>query len=137
MSKQTLSIEQMQHLKELGVDTSKASAYWYRIVQHRGELPPRVISDWKLTFSLDIAYCTGHTLESVPAFTLDDVVEMLPKVIDDYCLYIEWECGFISYQYDEGYEGMKCFRATEIKDNLIDTAYEMLCWVIENGYLKV
>ena len=43
--------------------------------------------------------------ECFPTFTLQDVLDLLPKEIENYCLYIEWECVFISYQYDEGYEG--------------------------------
>lgn len=31
-SKQVLSIEQMKHLQELGLDTSDASIYWARVV---------------------------------------------------------------------------------------------------------
>lgn len=30
-SKQVLSIEQMKHLQELGLDTSDASMYWERV----------------------------------------------------------------------------------------------------------
>lgn len=33
MSKQCLNIEQMQHLKELGVDDSNASVYWHNVVK--------------------------------------------------------------------------------------------------------
>lgn len=33
MSKQVLSIEQMLRLKELGIDISKGSMYWVRLVR--------------------------------------------------------------------------------------------------------
>lgn len=45
MGKQALYREQMLHLHELGLDTSNASAYWYRIIQNKGDGNIKVISD--------------------------------------------------------------------------------------------
>lgn len=146
MSNQCLDVQQMQHLKGLGLDTSNASAHWYRIVQNKGDGNIRVISDWKLTFSLDIDYCTGHTLESIPTFTLQDIIDLLPKKIitndfhrdtvrlaldffDNsfgYAYYFE-SCGELSFYKKECYYD---------EHKLIDAAYGMLCWCIENGYVK-
>lgn len=136
MKKTTLDIEQMKHLQGLGLDTSDASAYWYRIVQHKSNGVSaciRVISDWKRAFSLNVACCTGHTIESISAFTLDDVMELLPKEINCYSLTITSIGGkwYISYTCNN--RPMQVI----VKAYLIDAAYEMLCWVIENGYLKV
>jgi hypothetical protein len=40
MSKQVLDRLQMRHLKELGLGTSKASAYWHRVVRmNTNEMP--------------------------------------------------------------------------------------------------
>lgn len=134
-TKQVLSIEQMQHLKDLGVDTSKASAYWYRIIQNKGDGNIRVISDWELTFSLNIACCTGHTLESVRTSTLQDILDLLPATVDDdYRLYIDkglvlWTVGYVDAVSEDIYEDFR-------ERDLIDAAYEMLCWCAVNGYIK-
>lgn len=144
MYRQCLNISQMQHLKDLGVDTSKASAYWYRIIQNKGDGNIRVISDWKLTFSLDIAYCTGHTLESVRTFTLQDILDLLPSTIsvettdeiNEYWLEFgvsERDKSYWFVQYRSIEDSIYVIRENE---SLIDAAYEMLCWCIENGYIK-
>lgn len=142
--KQVLSIEQMQHLKELGVDTSKASAYWYRIIQNKGDGNIRVISDWKLTFSLDIAYCTEHTLESVRTSTLQDIFDLLPSTIsvettdeiNEYWLEFgvsERDKSYWFVQYRSIEDSIYVIRENE---SLIDASYKMLCWCVENGYIK-
>lgn len=106
--KQVLSIEQMKHLKELGLDTSDAS----------------------MCMDADTNYDYYHG-----TYTLQDILNKLPcfignqvftihKLVDSYtCLYIElYTRSFINIT--EGEE-------------LIDAAYDMLCWCIENGYVKV
>lgn len=138
MSRQALSIERMKHLQELGLKTSNGSAYWYRIIQNKGDGNIRVISDWKLAFSLDIAYCTGHTLESIKSFTLQDIFDLLPSEIEE-----NSECNILSidkfsndwyirYGLSDEFEPLISF---EFK-NLIDAAYEMLCWVLTNKYIQ-
>lgn len=62
MKNQVLSIEQMQELIELGIDTSKASMY----ISDDGEL----ISNVKIC---------ELGLDWTPTFTLQDILEMLPK----------------------------------------------------------
>lgn len=75
MSKQVLSIEQMKHLKELGVDISRASVSWYRILR------------------------TGSD-----------------TVVTDR-------------------DGFEIYHEVPICENIIDAAYEMLCWCIDNGII--
>ena len=45
MKDQVLSIDQMQHLRDLGVDTSKASLYWARRC-HGSKLNDNSIGKW-------------------------------------------------------------------------------------------
>ena len=125
----------MKHLKELGVDVSKASAYWYRIFQDKGDGHIRIILDWKPTFSLNLAFCTGLNLEAINAFTLQDILDILPnKIYNDCYLHIEQhylngEVWDIYYMSIHAFVKMKMTTET----NLIDAAYEMLCWCIEKG----
>lgn len=111
MENQVLSIDQMKHLQELGLDTSKASMYWFDI----GE-------------------------ESIPTFTLYDILEELPYIIEDYFLFIQKDrytfTGKDCYRIYYG-KVWKDRRLKDIRrDSLLDATYEMLCWCIENGYIK-
>lgn len=129
MSKQVLDILQIQHLKELGVDTSNASCY---ILEAEGEE------------YMYFGKCTD--INGIPTFTLQDILDLLPKQIitndihndkvrlaldffDDsfgYAYYFE-TCGELSF-----YKKSCCYDGCL----LIDAAYEMLCWCIENGYIE-
>lgn len=123
MSKQCLDISQMKHLKELGVDTRTASLCWVCL-----------LSEPYLSF-YDKEYPQEDT-KVVPAFTLQDILDLLPNNVDnELFLFIEkgkhkWRIGYTDISSDEIFEDFS-------DKNFIDAAYEMLCWIIENGYLKV
>ena len=123
MKNKVLSIERMQRLKELGVDiqptgtclmyTSGSSEKYY------------------------LRYGESTCEDDVKAFTLQDIIELLPKRIDDYQLVIWLDDGYVRYETeigrdDEGGDVLAVFDNT----NIIQSAYEMLIWVAENGYLK-
>ena len=106
-----LSIEQMAKLKELGVDvTPKEECLMYSSVGG---------DDYKLMYGQSVCE------DDIKAFTLQDVIELLPIENID----IRRNCHekwVISYK-DE---------ITFKSEFMIDAAYNMLIWVIENGYLK-
>jgi hypothetical protein len=115
MKNQVLSIEQMQHLKELGVDTSKASCFWY--------------FDDKEDY-LFWGQCT--TPSGVPTLTLQDMLEMIADIPNFYKIKI-------AHEEDDGW----CFGVfgeikyiNDYQTNLLDLTYQTLCWLAENGYLK-
>lgn len=127
MKNQVLSIEQMKHLQEFGVDTSKASCYWY--FDDREDY-------------LFWGQCT--TPSGVPTFTLKDMLEMLPPhfysfpfedkeryVIHDMVmerLTGEWLIG-----YTHGIEKGKTL--FYFQGDLLTCAYEILCRLAENNYI--
>ena len=130
--KQVLSIEQMQHLQELGLDTSNASAEYYRMSEKM---------DWFLVFGCRSKEELLDTEENIPAYTLQDVLELLPKEIKpaekrhwlridlaDECIYYYHETIDLMERRDKvfPYYG----------EELIDAAYNTLCWCIENGYVE-
>lgn len=132
-SKQILSIEQMQHLQELGLDTSNASASWYK---------PDMDTEYMLMFGHMAKEELVGNEESIPAYTLQDVLDALPKEIEidnrkysliiekDAVMYVNWigeaQMGWI---WGEG----KCINKFI---PLIDYAYSMLVECIENGYVE-
>ncbi len=81
---------------------------------------------------------TGKPLERrelLPIFTLADIISLLPKGISTNNLYID----FLSNgKVESGYRGeRKSFGILYlvIGDELIDALYELLLWIIDNGYL--
>ena len=135
MSKQCLDVHQMQHLQELGLDTSNASAEYYRISKKM---------DWFLVFGCRSKEELLDTEENIPAYTLQDVLDALPRfVIDDegnkYYLQIEmmntefddWRVSYKSVGQDESPLGY--FQAFQ----LIDAAVRMLVLCYEQGYVEM
>lgn len=128
MEKQVLSINQMQNLKELGVDTSKASLTWMLHPYDENKEPGISLRKWS-TFKEPF-----REYHCVPAFTLQDIINIIPEIIDAHIFTIEKKYGLWSCMYLES-----CTRSIiRIKTNkeLINAAYEMLCWCAENGYLN-
>lgn len=139
-----LSIEQMNQLKELGVDTSKASMAIYNIyagdekeydiLSSNGAFPEKQEHD---RFGYGIHNIVAF--DKKPVFTLQDIIELLPKTLPhqflsptlrikkdsvEYVDYSFFENVFTEHsEYDE-------------KSDILNAAYNMLLWVIENGYLK-
>lgn len=121
-SKQVLSIEQMKHLQELGLDTSDASmcVEWRELDESK-----------KVVVSLDADTYYDYYHET---YTLQDIINKLPESILIYDLYIFKQAGLWVFLYidvdDETFH-------TETMPGIIDAAYYMLCWCIEKGYVKV
>lgn len=130
-SKQVLSVEQMKHLQEIGLELRNTSMLlWYK--QMLGKIP---ISDWELSVWRESLFSEDHVY---PAYTLQDILDKLPKRIatEDYEfeLYIYYHENGVSVFYDDGDITQLAFFS---KPTLLESAYEMLCWCIENGYVKV
>lgn len=140
MKNQVLSIEQMKHLQELGVDTNGASMMYHFWVDKK----------YKNCLLLSADTTTPYDSENVPTFTLQDMLEMMPKKIliemeNDSCRSVEaffldvslnicndnWQCGYIHFSKREDY-----FCHKYENTDLLTCAYETLCWCAENGYLK-
>jgi hypothetical protein len=138
MSKQVLDIEQVKHLHELGLDTSKASAYWHRVVRMYTN---EVVTNWFVSFTESIACLGTMKVESIKTFTLQDILDILPKDISrEGCtwsasLYIDYENNRIAYGNTDR-DGFEIYHEIPICENIIDAAYEMLCWVLTNKYIQ-
>lgn len=129
MKTQVLSVEQMKHLQELGVDTSKASMMYHFWVDKK----------YKNCFLLSADTATPYDSENVPTFTLQDMLEMMPRelyileekfILEIYPFLDSW---YVRYMPDEKSELVPySFHSYKI----INAAYQCLCWLAENGYLK-
>lgn len=146
-----LSLERMRYLQETGLNIVTASA-WYWIVrngiydhasnQYIFPEEPDYIS-LKLqpyVFMDDVAI---RKVECIPALTLDDIIDLLPKkikcepLVPDFYLYINYQDMRISYAYTDkrGYTWLNP-SATIEDGKLIDAAYKMLCWCIDRGFIE-
>lgn len=128
MEKQVLSIEKMMHLQELGLDISKASMCW--MVFDIEDSPTQLWTHNKDCYDFEFA-------NPIPTFTLQDILELLPyKTVASY-LHIGRKSFsgdilfYVEYSNFGGY-AVSHFRS----ESLLDAAYEMLVWVVENGYIK-
>ena len=122
-----LSIEQINKLKELGIDVNpKGMCLMYT-------------SDSSDNYYLKYGESTCE--DDVKAFTLQDIIELLPKQLpcDDFgfnCLLITPNLGLTGYvfHYTDNADG-EIYKQIYSED-ILQSAYEMLIWVIENCYLK-
>lgn len=134
-SKLVLSVEQMKYLRELGLNTSDASMCYCCFYGNIEE-------EWELEIYEDVINQKRDStfLDIVPTYTFQEIIELLPKeiktVTDTYYLTIStYDCDIwsIYYSMSDEFDYYKEFKS----DSLIDAAYEMLCWCIENGYIKI
>ena len=133
-SKQVLSIEQMKHLQELGLDTSDASMYWKR-VSHGSRIDDKSKGKWFLSLQKEFQTCGFMSYETLPAYTLQDILDKLPESIQVYDLYIFKKVGLWWLKYvDVTNNGTV---RLEKMPKLIDAAYYMLCWCIQKGFVKI
>ena len=137
IEEQVLSIEQMKHLQELGVDTSDASMYWVRakriIGKQRNNVLDNEIGKWSLSLSKSIVHSVDWAVESLPTYTIGDLIEKLPKSDNSGDLLIEYrnsELGYGVWDWGElyGINAQQNFKDKPLKNAL----YDLLCWVAEN-----
>lgn len=129
MSKQVLSVEQMQHLKELGLEFKFTMFYHTRIKCDKND-------EWDLTTVNELS---EYMFEQIPAYTLQDILDVLPKVIcDSYDYYLNLGVNSNNKLWTASYDNLDTqwvFKYINDKTP-IDAAYKLLCWAIENGYVE-
>ena len=143
-----LSIEQMTKLKELGVDTSIASMAIYDIYAGENKVYDIIASNG--AFPEDQEYDRfGYGIYSAvafckkPVFTLQDIVELLPvQIINCNEIYllkiipISNEVSYVQFNAQICADITKYPLRVKKSDSLFNSLFEMLIWVIKNGYLK-
>lgn len=124
MSKQVLSIDQMKHLKELGLNIERAS-FLTLTDPLRGQ-----VSDVRIFNACTCRTLFENGIETFPVFSLQDIIDLLPRGVNGCRLDIgKWTVAYNNY---EEVRELK----SKTRYNLIDAAYEMLCWCLENGYVE-
>ena len=119
----------MNHLRELGLDTSDASFCW----SVRTGLPNLL-----LPYNDEVFERCAVTM-TMPAYTLQDILDKLPMAINEgdatYLLFIATDEKYgYGFMYEQILGDSLCCSA--YKNNALDAAYELLVWCIEEGYVK-
>lgn len=147
MENQVLSIERMRHLQELGIELGKTLLYW-AISKDNNPRAATHYGKWILTKGNSAQVVGMTSWEFVPAFTLQDIIEELPKELtlnsSSYNLILSFSGENFRYEATTpyGYDKIhiEYFNSTgflkRFNVTLIDAAYNMLCWCAENGYLR-
>lgn len=143
-NKQVLNIHQMRHLQKMGLEMKETMLYWCRIHDSR----PRAATNndkWTLCKGKNQPCVAIQHWEYIPAYTLQDVLDALPIQIE---IPLHPECGkyelrikrmvFSKVMHAVLYEKEDYIDwfVMHSHEELIDAAYEMLCWVIEQGYVE-
>lgn len=123
--KQVLSIEQMQHLKRLGLDTSDATMCWIKTPKGRD-----------VAFNDDWIDRRESLLDPIPAYTLQDTLEKLPNRIEIEDDEFDLNIRFYNNSVCMFYSSNVTIRAYFFKSTLFESAYKMLCWCIEQGFIR-
>lgn len=123
------TIEQSKKLVELGLSPKTADMCY---IQHFDESYNEVISieeDPRLAYNID-------TID-LPCWSLGALLELMPKIQEDEndggCYPVlckgwdngQWHCVYRS-----------SIHITEWYDNSIDAVLDMVCWLLENNYIK-
>ena len=135
------TIEQSKKLVELGLSPDTADMFYSR--RPTGKSEYSVFPDFKPEGRLEV-----FTKVDLPCWSLGALIELMPKIIsvpvDERSAYfysLEWQfANDNSLRYIATNRG-KCLidiysdHDTRGK-SLIETAFEMVCWLLENGYIK-
>ena len=134
MKDQVLSVEQMQKLKKLGIDDSKAKIYWVRQTNSSKCNDP-INGKYFLSLSKGdkLMRCGFITYETTPTFTLQDMIELMPNNVkyEGNSYYLSIDKKFVGYIDDIDVEDC----VLESDSNILENTYNVLVWLAEHKYI--
>lgn len=125
MSKICTDLEQSRKLVELGLDPTTADMYFEPSVGFRTEPSEIKVGDIK----------NAHP-RSVPAWSLSALLELMPKIRVAAPIIVK---ALLEEKYYCHYQGIGTFKevyTTTFHEEPTDAAFEMVVWLLENGYIK-
>ena len=131
MEEQVLSVEQMQELIDMGIDTSKASICWL-IPRLKGEILLHICTEkdeWEYIEKTFMRY---------PTFTLQDVLKMLPNSIKFAQLsgILTIKKDSMNYYQVQYKDFIKEYNIQQfVEKSLLDATFNMLKWCKQNNYI--
>lgn len=167
MENKVLSVEQMDHLKELGVDISGASMVYltyqditdewiesddivsghFKIDESSDPITVLEIKSEDIRLWQDMNESSSYSCSKInPTLTLPDIFNLLPTRIGKYNLvsdchnYVAYKDYIASDDEEDGtnrYVVEEDILHSECHKQLIIASYEMLCWLYEHKYLPL
>ena len=116
------TIEQSKHLIELGLDPKTADMWWSNRFVYWQPTPMIGISTEQHQL-----YTFKWCDEDVPAWSLSALLEVMPKGTE--LIKMQNDAHELYYEIDYMYTGYE-------DSDPITAAYEMLCWLLEQGLIK-
>lgn len=134
-----LTQEQSQHLIDLGLNMNDAEFCWRRKIRTWDNREPNErYKKWEIERNQALVVQGFEIYETIPTYTLQEILEKLPIIVKEngtvktvYTWKINSSSKTIEYS-----NGSKCLCAAQ-SCSILSAAYEMLYWVVKNGYLKV
>ena len=125
IKEQVLSIKQVQELQELGFDVEKyASMCWFA---YTSDIPAY---EKEYNLSTHDIYCyESSSLEPIPTLSIGDIIEILPKEIEEKILNI----FVFGETWSVGWEGIQYYGS----NTLIDALFETLKWCIKQKHIAL
>ena len=120
LDKLTLSIEQIQHLQELGIDTSDAEIF--RKDRNGNKIPTYTLQEF-LEKLPDSVY---------PVSGSDRFNTYYPNIFSGYSSRFSVSYGYYGVDDYEEYEELH----SEEDDNLLTAVYNMICWLCEHHWIR-
>ena len=139
MKKIALTIEEMKQLQEYGIDTSISSMKWMKVPTANAI----IYNTNEYTWELFIVH--SKMIDSIPAFTLQDIIELLPKsiCIDGIKYGLDLFIDDIKREWNITYSRCDCspeqkleYSLIESDFEIIDAVYHMLIRCAKNGFLN-
>ena len=123
--KRNTDLEQSKKLIELGIDVNTADMFWDTAEPNERRKPlVGPISD----------YCDMDDW-AVPCWSLSALLDLMPKIHGERPRLdtgrIQTEKYYVEYPYHESTKND--WYSTKLCDSAVDAAFEMVCWVINNG----
>lgn len=140
MEIQALTIKQMQELIDMGIDTSSASCIWWNFAEIGFAL--MFLNDGRESLTIEKMKKNHGAENVVPAFTLQDILKLLPHTLEFKDVYENTHFEYIEF-WGDGWNQMAVVdpahpsspRITTSNINPLRSAFEMLKWIKENNYI--
>ena len=140
MEIQALTIEQMQELIDMGIDISSASCIWWNFAEIGFAL--MFLNDGRESLTIEKMKKNHGAENVVPAFTLQDILKLLPHTLEFKDVYGNTHFEYIEF-WGDGWNQMAVVnpaypsspRITTSNISPLRSAFEMLKWCKENNYI--
>ena len=128
MSKICTDLKQSRKLIELGIEHNTADMHWWPNGNDFQLFP--------IPFKNDDSVPESVAKEIIPAWSLSALLELMPKIRVAAPIIVK---ALLEEKYYCHYQGIGTFKevyTTTFHEEPTDAAFEMVVWLLENGYIK-